>query len=130
MQIVTWLKTNIWKVSTAVLILLLLLMYRSSMQKDFTHEKALMEIKFRDEKNIELQKLREELNQAKDQKDDAIRAKEIQDSLVQANTYILDRSIRALQTEKNNYEKYKPFDNYGSDELRNYYSKLPKHNDY
>ena len=100
------------------------------MVKDFTHEKAMIKIELRDEKNKELQQVRQELNEVKTEKYFAIRSKEIQDSIVAANTNILDRSIRALQSEKLNYEKYKNIDNFGSDELRNYFSKLPKHNDY
>lgn len=125
-----WLKANKYKVLTGILVALVLFMQYSSMVKDFTHEKAMMQISFRDEKNKELQQLRNELNEEKIQKVYAIRIKEIQDSVIAANISILDRSIRALQTEKNNYEKYKAIDNFGSDELRSYFSKLPKYNDY
>lgn len=127
---ITWLKANKYKAATVILVLLILFMQYRSMVKDFTHEKAMMQIEFRDEKNKELQQVRDSLNIAKDQKLFAIRSKEIQDSIVAANTNILDRSIRALQTEKNNYEKYKAIDNFGSDDLRNYYRKIPKYNDY
>lgn len=127
---ITWLKSNKYKVATVVLVLIILFMQYRSMVKDFTHEKAMMKIEFRDEKNKELQDLRTELNTAKEEKYIAIRAKEIQDSMVSANSYVLDNTIRALQSEKKNYEKYKAIDYFGSDELRNYFSKLPKHNDY
>jgi len=127
---ITWLKANKYKVATAVLVLIILFMQYRSMVKDFTHEKAMMKIEFRDEKNKELQNLRTELNTAKEEKFIAIRAKEIQDSMVSANSYVLDNTIRALQSEKKNYEKYKAIDDFGSDELRDYFRKLPKHNDY
>ncbi len=131
-SIVTWLKKNGngWKVLTAVLILILLFMLRRDMVKDFTYEKAMMEIKFRDQENKKLQDLRAELQTANEEKSEAIRVKEIQDSLVQANTFILDRTIKELQSKNYNYEKYKAIDNFGSNELRNYYRNLPKHNDY
>lgn len=119
-----------YKIATAALMLLVLFMFYRSMVKDFTHEKAMMKIEFRDEKNKELQDLRTELNIAKEEKYNAIRAKEIQDSMVSVNSYVLDNTIRALQSEKKNYEKYKAIDYFGSDDLRNYFSKLPKHNDY
>jgi len=127
---IIWLKANKYKVATGVLVLIILFMQYRSMVKDFTHEKAMMKIEFRDEKNKELQDLRTELNTAKEEKYIAIRAKEIQDSMVSANSYVLDNTIRALQSEKKNYEKYKAIDYFGSDDLRNYFSKLPKHNDY
>lgn len=129
---ITWLrqKENQYKVATVVLLFLVLYLYWSSMKKDFTYEKAMMEIKFRDEKNTALQDLRGELNEAKAAKVDAIRLKELQDSMVDVNSHTLDNAIRALRTEKNSYEKYKAIDDFGSDELREYYRKLPKHNDY
>jgi uncharacterized protein YaaW (UPF0174 family) len=127
---IAWLKNNKYKVATGVLVLLVLFMQYRSMVKDFTHEKAMMQIQFRDEKNELEQKLRAELNEAKVKKIEAIRVKELQDSMVAINTHILDNTIRALQSQKYNYETYKAFDNFGSDDLRSYYSKLPKHNDY
>lgn len=129
-NLLNWLKVNKYKVVTGILLLLVLFMQYRSMMKDFTHEKAMMQIEFRDEKNQLEQKLRAELNEAKAEKVEAIRIKELQDSMVAINTHILDNTIRALKLQKSNYETYKAFDNYGSDELRSYFSKLPKHNDY
>jgi len=123
-------KQNKYKIATAALSLIILFLLYRSMVKDFTHEKAMMKIEFRDEKNKMEQDHRAELYEQKAEVKEAIRAKEIQDSMVSVNSYRLDNTIRALQAEKKNYEKYKAIDNLGSDELREYLRKLPKHNDY
>lgn len=131
MVLLNWFLANKYKVYTVALVLLVLFMQYSSMKKDFTHEKAMMQIEFREQKNKELQELRAQYVQQVQVNNDAIRAGEIQDSLVKANTIILDKQIKNLLLQKSfSYERNKAIDDLGSDGLRNYYRNLPKYNDY
>ena len=113
-----------------VLAALLIFTFFQSLKKDHTYDKAMMEIKLREENNKAIQQLRESYNQVIQQKDEQLMVKEIEDSLVKINTAVLDEKIRQLLIQKTDHEKYKAIDNLGSDALRDYFSKLPSHNDY
>lgn len=102
-----------------------------SMKKDHTYEMLMQKYELREEKNREMQALRDSLKHDETASKERIRALEVSDSVVKANSEFLDRQILILNAQKqNSYERNKVIDNYGSDDLRNYYEHLPKYNDY
>lgn len=101
------------------------------MKKDHTYEMLMQKYELREEKNREMQALRDSLKHDETASKERIRALEVSDSVVKANSEFLDRQILILNAQKqNSYERNKVIDNYGSDDLRNYYEHLPKYNDY
>lgn len=109
---------------------LCLYFFLQSLQKDHSLELTVQKNKLLEEARIREEKSRVEWEKIVSEKNKQIQYGIIRDSFSQINTAIMYEQLNKLPTKYN--EKFKAINNYGSDELRDYFRSLPKQpdNDY
>lgn len=125
MKVLTWIEKNKYPIMVAAFFLvvaLLLYVFFQSLKKDHTLDMTRQELKLKEENRLQIEKERAAWQALVDSKDEFIRAQE--DSL-------LINDLKGKNLNKQQHEKFKAINNYGSDELRDYFRNLrPTDNDY
>jgi hypothetical protein len=100
------------------------------MKKDHSLDMTKQRLELKEESRLQIEKMREPLEQIIQQKDRDNFILQVRDSLAQQNVLILNTQLDKLSNRYN--EKAKVINGYGSDDLREYFRNLPKQpdNDY
>jgi len=100
------------------------------LKKDHSLDMTKQELRLKEETRLQIEKVREPLEQTIRQKDRENFMLQVRDSLAQQNVLILNSQLDNLSKRYN--EKAKVINAYGSDDLQEYFRNLPKQpdNDY
>lgn len=130
MKILQWISRYKYQLLLIVATGLCLYFFLQSLQKDHTLDLTVQKNKLLEEARVREEKNRVQWENIINEKDKQIQYGLLRDSFSQANTTVLYDQLKQLPNKYN--EKAKAINNYGSDELRDYFRNLPKQpdNDY
>jgi len=123
MNISKWVKDNkteLWIAAFCVVVILLAIVFFQSLKKDHSLDMVKQELKLKEENRLLIEQERKAWQEIVESKDEFIRSQK--DSLL-----VNDLKSKNLNNQYN--EKAKAINNYGSNELREYFRNLPNQTD-
>ena len=133
MKYLSWIKANkftLLATAFSIVLLLLIITFYNALKTDHSLDLATEKLKLKEENRQLIERERNTLLQLIKKQDEDIRTMMKKDSVIQQKVSGINNQLENLS--KQNNEKNKVINNYGSDELLNYFRNLPKQpdNDY